>query len=232
MKRIFGILAVAACMLAVSCKKEQPYVLTNATATVKTIVGGGFYFEIDPDLAAVASNLKTFPLEPDQKEARVTMVYAENGSTVEQIPGYKVTKAVDVYRYEVTLTKEPLAYDPGITYVNDPVGLYLPDAFVFPTTMIEDGYLSISFVYPVGLGGHHEVNLLSGVDPEDPYTVKFIHNANGDMGMGTQTGLVCFPLKSLPDTKGKTVKLTVKWNSMKTGKEESVQFDYCSRQDW
>lgn len=232
MKRFFGIMALAACVLAVSCKKEDPRELISATATVKVIVGGGFYFEVTPDLAVVASNLKTFPLEPGQKEARVTMVYAENTTDIDPIFGYKETKSVDVFSYQVTLTKEPLVYDESKTYVEDPVGLYGTESMIFPTTMIEDGYLSITFAYPVGLGGLHEVNLLTGVDPEDPYTVKFIHNAHGDMGMGTQNGIVCFPLKSLPDTEGKTVKLTVKWLSLRTGKEESAEFDYCSRQDW
>ena len=39
--------------------------------------------------------------------------------------------------------------------------------------------------------------------------------------------LVAFRLSDLPDTGGKTVKLTLKYKSF-TG-EKKVQFDYCSR---
>ena len=41
-----------------------------------------------------------------------------------------------------------------------------------------------------------------------------------------------FPLKSLPDTGGKTVKLTLKWYSSTQREMVEKQFDYCSRTDW
>lgn len=231
MKKILSIVAIAMCVLATSCNKNKDREVVQATATGKILEKGGIFFEVDADYAVVPTNLSTLPFEPGQTEMRVMLLYTENNVAAEPVPGYAKTKSVEVIDWAKTLTKDPIVYDPAKTYTNDPVGLYLDN--VFPSTMIEDGYLSVSFVMPVsGFGGQHIVNLLTGVDPTDPYTVAFVHDAQGDLGPGRMNGLVCFPLRSLPDTEGKTVKLTLKWQSVVTGKEESVQFDYCSRTDW
>ena len=72
----------------------------------------------------------------------------------------------------------------------------------------------------------HTVNLLAGVNPANPYEVEFRHNANGDYNYYVGDGLVSFDLSKLPDTEGKTVKLTLKWTSFSGPK--SVVFDYCT----
>lgn len=41
------------------------------------------------------------------------------------------------------------------------------------------------------------------------------------------SGIVAFNLSSLPDTNGKTVKLTLKWKSFDG--EKTKVFDYCTR---
>ena len=232
MKKFLAIVSIAVAVFATSCKKAEPVMTYRATATAKLLDGGKFFFEVEDDLAMVASNIKQFPFVDKQTEQRVQFIYSENKGTTSSVPGYATTKSVTIYDYLLTLTKNPLVYDDTKTYPKDPLGLYLDDK-VFPYTMIEDGYLSVSFVMPFGVADiAHEVNLLTDIDPEDPYTVKFIHDAKGNAGPYTRDGLVCFPLKSLPDTEGKTVKLTLKWDSTVTGKEESVKFDYCSRTDW
>ena len=73
----------------------------------------------------------------------------------------------------------------------------------------------------------HYVNLLTGVNPDDPYEVEFKHNAYGDVEGIWGDALVAFRLSDLPDTEGKTVKITLKYNSFSG--EKSIQFDYCSR---
>lgn len=233
MKKFLAIVSIAVAVFATSCKKAEPVMTYRATATAKLLDGGKFFFEVEDDLAMVASNIKQFPFVDKQTEQMVQFIYSENKETVTPVPGYATTKSVTVYDYLPTLTKDPLVFDKSQKYVEDPVGLYLSKD-VFPNTMIEDGYLSVSFVMPYFVEGIvHEVNLLTYVDPEDPYTVKFIHDAKGTMGSPySMDGLVCFPLKSLPDTEGKTVKLTLKWKSAVSGKEESTQLDYCSRTDW
>lgn len=232
MKKFLAIISIVVAVAATSCKKADPVMTYRATGTAKMLDESHFFIEVDDNLAVIPSNMKAFPFATGQKEQRLQFFYSENKETVSPVPGYATTKSVTVYDFALTLTKNPLVYDSSKTYPKDPLGLYL-DEKVFPHTMIEDGYLSVSFVMPFGVADiAHEVNLLTDIDPEDPYTVKFIHDAKGNAGPYTRDGLVCFPLKSLPDTEGKTVKLTLKWDSTVTGKEESVKFDYCSRTDW
>ena len=58
-------------------------------------------------------------------------------------------------------------------------------------------------------------------------TVEIRHNAHGDVSGYPADGLIAFRLNQLPDTEGKTVLLTVKWQSF-TG-EKKAQFKYCTR---
>lgn len=53
------------------------------------------------------------------------------------------------------------------------------------------------------------------------------HNAAGDTRGFIRDGLVAFRLNDLPDTQGKTVDLTLKWQSFSGMK--SVTFKYKSR---
>lgn len=54
------------------------------------------------------------------------------------------------------------------------------------------------------------------------------HNANGDPQNYWRDALVAFNLNdAVPDTEGKTVKLTIRWRSSQGYKK--VYFDYCSR---
>ena len=74
----------------------------------------------------------------------------------------------------------------------------------------------------------HYINLLTGVNPENPYEVELRHNVNGDPQNYWRDALVAFNLNdALPDTNGKTVKLTIRWRSSQGYKK--VDFDYCSR---
>ena len=92
----------------------------------------------------------------------------------------------------------------------------------------EDGYLTLRFRTRWGNNGvAHFVNLFTGVNPDDPYEVEFRHNAFGDVNGVWGDALVAFRLSDLPDTEGKTVKLTLKYKSFSG--EKSIQFDYCSR---
>ena len=55
------------------------------------------------------------------------------------------------------------------------------------------------------------------------------HDSNGDnVDLRTATSLIAFDLRSLPDTQGKTVKITLNYLSF-SGKK-SIKFDYCTGQ--
>lgn len=91
-------------------------------------------------------------------------------------------------------------------------------------TVVEDGYLTLRFRTYFGNNITHELNLVKG---SNPYEVVLHHNANGDKNGMLRDGLIAFKLDSLPDTNGKTVDLTVKWNSFSG--EKTATFKYHSR---
>ena len=108
-------------------------------------------------------------------------------------------------------------------YGNDPVEIV--DDWV---TVAEDGYLTLRFSTLWGSRGiPHKVNLLTGGNPENPYEVEFRHDACGDAGSWRSDALVAFDLGKLPDTGGRTVKLTLVWRSFRG--RRTAEFDYCTR---
>lgn len=222
---------VMVAVAALSCKKQETVITGDATCTFIPN-GSSFYISVDEDLAFVPTNAKGYPFE-DGKERRALISYIMDENTkVDPVPGYAQTKAVSVTFYELIKTKEPLAAKDGLKLGNDPIGLYLGKD-VFPTTLIEDGYLNVCFAFEYAYGNiKHDLNLVYGENPNDPYELRLYHNANNDGNRYSSTSLFCFPLKDLPDTEGKTVTVTLKWDSLKTGKVESTTFQYKSRSDW
>ena len=135
-------------------------------------------------------------------------------------------KSVEVDWIDSILTKKAVPYpaDGDVSeYGDDPIEIVRDWV-----NIAEDGYLTLRFRTRWGdTNVAHYVNLLTGVNPDDPYEVEFKHNAYGDVNGVEGDALVAFRLSDLPDTEGKTVKLTLKYKSYSG--EKSVQFDYCSR---
>lgn len=236
MKRIFT-LALAVISLAAalsSCKRQEPEQNYIATVTLKNIDGEAYFLEVDDRTALIPMNVTKNPY-PGAPERRCRAIYTVDGESKNGIIGYDKTYSIKLAAIDTVLTKHPAAStgsketDDKVFGV-DPVGLYLPESGTFPCTMIEDGYLCVSFSFVSYPGESHMVNLV--VDKDNPYTVEFRHKADGDNVGYLYNEYVCFPLKTLPDTEGKIVKLTLKWFSMKTGQWESTEMDYCSRRDW
>ena len=96
-------------------------------------------------------------------------------------------------------------------------------------SIAEDGYLTLRFRTRWGVGVRHLVNLVPTGDQKDPYQVTFFHNAQKDLYGRVGDGIVAFRLDRLPDTKGKTVWLTLKWNSYSGMK--MAKFKYCTRKE-
>lgn len=191
----------------------------NALVTVKPVVDDSFFMQLDDSTTLLPVNVKKSPY--GDKEVRALVNYEE----VNQ-PSGEYTKAVHLNRIDSILTK-PIAQDLGDkndeVYGTDPVEI-LKDW----VTIAEDGYLTLSFRTRWGNAGErHFLNLLMSQDPAHPYEVEFRHNAFGDIYGKTGDALVAFNLSSLPDTKGKTVKLKLKWKSFSG--EKSTEFDYCTR---
>lgn len=226
-----------------ACEKQDPITYYLATVTFKPLDNGGFYLEENDSTALMVTNpdYQKYPF-PKYKEKRALIRYIDEGTVPPNgsvIPSdLKYRKQIKLCAVDTIYTKNPVVSketpgDNDLAYGKDPVGLVI-DPNYYPTTMVEDGYLNVSFAfyrsaYPI----QHTLNLVTGVNPEDPYEVEFRHNANNDFYRDmTYNGIMNFPLQSLPDTKGEVVDLTVRWISFVTGKTESVKLKYKTRTDW
>lgn len=194
----------------------------NALVTVKPIDDGNFCMQLDDSTVVFPYNMKKSPYGDKEVRAlaNLTPVAGVND------PNTNYMRYVVVNWIDSILTKKAVQYpaDGDITkYGNDPIEIVRDWV-----NIAEDGYLTLRFRTRWGNGGvAHYVNLLTGVNPDDPYEVEFKHNAYGDVNGVMGDALVAFNLDSLPDTQGKTVKLTLKYKSFSG--EKSIQFDYCSR---
>ena len=229
---------------------DYDYSLTQPSAivTVKPVTRGEtdwHYFQLNDEEKLLPTDWQTLPFDTEEVRAFVNYEKADfpEGADPE---GYSY--AVKVNWLDKILTKVPVdmtadsGEEPGDgtgtegeeglkdftaeDYGTDPVEIYADWM-----TNVEDGYLTIHF-YTLWSNSNikHELNLLTNVNPEDPYEVRFAHNAHGDGDYYRGDGIVAFRLKDLPDTNGKTVKLTLKFNSFSG--EKTATFDYCSREDW
>lgn len=225
MKILSGLAFALVSVLALSsCNDDDGYVWyyypqPNALVTIKPIEGAGFFMQLDDSNTLYPVNMATSPY--GDKEVRALVCYNE----VEKVND-NYTKSVEVAWMDSILTKSAVPY-PADGNVDE----YGDDAIEIVKDWVniaEDGYLTLRFRTVWGNSGvAHYVNLLTGVNPDDPYEVEFKHNAFDDVNGVWGDALVAFRLSDLPDTDGKTVKLTLKYKSFSG--EKTIQFDYCSR---
>ena len=214
---LFGFLLFPSCLDDDNSDWNKLY--PNALVTVKHANDETVFLQLDDKTTLLPVNLKSSPF--GSKEVRALVNY-ENVDD----PSHEYDKAVHVNWIDSIRTK-PMAPNLGDKneeeYGNDPVEIVSDWV-----TVAEDGYLTLRFRT---LWGYqrivHYVNLIPSNNPENPYEVEFLHDANGDYADRRGDGLVAFKLDKLPDTKGKTVKLKLKWKSFSG--EKSVEFDYQTR---
>lgn len=194
-------------------------VYPKALVTVKQGSDKTIFLQLDDKTTLFPVNLKSSLF--GTKEVRALVNYKEVN---EASKGY--TKAVYVNWIDSIRTKKMAS---NLFSKNDSIYGIDPVEIVRDwVTIAEDGYLTLRFRAVWGSQKKvHYVNLLASGNPDNPYEVEFRHNASGDVNGGMMDALVAFRLDKLPDTKGKTVKLKLKWKSF-CG-EKSIEFDYCSR---
>lgn len=242
MKKIFSVVicAVSALMVVSSCLPgADPVVQYFGTVTCKNN-DGDIYFKESDTVALRADNLTLNPI-PNERERRMLISFISDRKPMTPgVPGYEKTYVISLTSMDTVYTKQPVVSfgseeQDAEAYGNDPLGLYVQeDVPVFPITSLEDGYLSIRFQFE-GIpysGIVHEINLVTGANPDDPYEVEIRHNAKGETVGESVDGYIAFPLKSLPDTGGEVKTLTLVWNSVVSGKKEKATYQYKSRTDW
>ena len=229
-KHAFRWLAIAAAVLSLAaCKLDDdsfdPSIMyPSALVTVKTDAdNSSFWMQLDDETVLHAVNLKKSPF--GAKEVRALVNYRRPTADEFQKGGLQ-DDANNVYVnwMDSILTKKaiPSTGKDDSTYGNDPVEI-VGDW----TTVVEDGYITLRFRTNWNRGTVHKINLLTGTDPDDPYKVVLHHDAGGDLYGEAGDALVAFRLSDLPDTKGATVDLTLKWQSFSG--EKTAKFKYRTR---
>lgn len=217
----FGLLAMTAAVVA--CSNDDDYnwerYYPNALVTVRPLTDGEFFLQLDDNTTLRPVNITKSPF--GNKEVRALTNFSPSKE-----PAAPYDKAVVINWIDSILTKNAISKAemlPNFNYGNDPVEIVRDWV-----TIAEDGFLTLRFRTVWGnIGRTHYVNLITGLNPENPYEVEFRHNADGDTYGFVRDGIVAFRLDGLPDTNGKTVKLTLKWRSFSG--EKSAQFNYRTR---
>lgn len=206
-----------------SCDNDDDYIYTgiypNAMVTVKKTSAGGVFLQLDDNTTLYPVNMKKSPYTLDEVRAFASIRLTDDDSN-----GY--TKAAYVQYLDSVLTKftvPTLGDDDEATYGEDPI-----DIVRDWTTVVEDGFITLRIRAPWGYTNKpHYINLVRGVNADNPYEVELRHDANGDTQGPRRDAIVAFNLKDLPDTNGETVKLKVKW--MSPAGMKTLEFDYHSR---
>ncbi len=233
MKRtITAIIAAAGLLCLSSCLKDNgtdwSRFYPNALVTAKTNAGGEFYLQLDEKTTLKPVNLSKSPF--GGKEVRALLNYTDRGAYSPEGSGQKFDRRVEVNWIDSLLTKKPVKTT-GTSEEDDKAYGTAPVEIINNwITIIEDGYMTLSFC---GVWGNprkvHAVNLITGTDPDDPYCLEFRHNAFDDFvefGGTEVSGAVAFNLSDVPDTEGKTVKMTIRYKSFSG--ERTLSFDYCT----
>ena len=191
----------------------------NALVTVKTD-GNVCYFQLDDNTTLLPANI-TQPLY-NGKEVRALVNYDELPDMDE-----RYGKKVHVNWVDSILTKKPVTTEGSDVADADKYGDDVVDVVNDWVTIAEDGYLTLRFRALWGGQKAHRINLVTGVNPKDPYEVELRHDSNGDAKNYVGDALVAFRLKDvMPDTGGKTVKLTLKCKTAAGYK--TYTFDYAT----
>ena len=196
-----------------------------ATVTLKApqTEGAKWYMQLDDSTVIYAKNIASHPYE--NKELRAYIRYNELQRDMASSK-FPYEYSANILTIDTILTKkmDPMVENMAEEYGNDPVEVI--DSW---ETVAEDGYLNIRFRTRWGNNSKHRVTLVHRTDADDPYTVEFLHNANGDTNGQVADGMVAFRLDDCFNEGNKPIEITLKWKSYSG--EKSAKFKYIPRKD-
>ncbi|MGN0213909.1 MAG: hypothetical protein ACI4AH_03765 [Muribaculaceae bacterium] len=217
-KFILTAIAFMACATAfVSCDDDDDNDLKDtyyAIVTLKTDNSGLTYFQVDKNTIAVPTNINGNMY--NGKEVRALTQFrlnyveqANNDLAGTGIKKWNVTVAwVDSILTKPTVASLGLDTD-KLTYGDDPVQVSNDW-----TTVAEDGYVTIHFLAHWGTYGiAHRINLVSGVNPDDPFEFRLCHDKMGDTGTYLAYGMAAFNIKDIIEREGEPEKITITYNA-------------------
>lgn len=184
----------------------------NALVTVKTDDSGNTYFQLDESTTLFPENI-TGKLYGG-KEVRALMNFANSNSRPREELSVYVNWIDSIRTKDMIITTDGEIPE-GIG--DNPIEVV--DDWV---TVLEDGYLTLRVRAWWGLTGRvHYLNLLAGVNPDNPYEVELRHDANGDSANRLGDALIAFHLGGLDFSNGQT--LTLKWKTF-DGRVRKAEF--------
>ena len=200
-----------------------------ATVTLKApkVDGGKWFMQLDDSTTLEATNIASHPY--DNRELRAYIRYndiKDMTSAPASTSAIQKMYSVNVLTIDTILTKkmDPMVENTAEEYGSDPV-----EVVNSWETVAEDGYMNIRFRTRFGYNGKHRMTLVHRTDAEDPYTVEFLHDANGDTNGQVADGMVAFRLDDSFNEGNDPIEITLKWKSYSG--EKSAKFKYTPRKD-
>lgn len=198
----------------------------TALVTVCPNDDGSWVMQLDDVTTLLPTNMPEAPF--DGKEVRALVNYTETPlyTRTRDSGDEKTTISVEVNWIDSIRTKLPVMitdFNDTQIFGNDPIEII--NDWV---TVAEDGYLTLrvrtNWSNPHSI---HAINLVTGINPDDPFEMELRHDAKGDLYGQTGDALVAFNLNGLRHTEGDKVRLKIKWRSF-TG-EKNAEFDLQMR---
>lgn len=220
------VLAVAATLTYTSCNSDSEstntYVawVTLRPASTTTETGSNYYLQLDSTnlLLPNTTAWKSTPYGSKTLRALVNFSYsAEQGKTATK-------RYIDIISMDTIRTKSTV---PHLEGDSADIKTYGNDKMELAYALGEDGYLTLQVKAPYSSAAKktHYINLVTGVDKDNAYTVNLRHNAQGDTIGQYAIFSVAFDLSQLPATNATSPKLKVNYKNLE-GKSKSVDIPF------
>ncbi len=207
-----GIFATSAMLQ--SCDNNDTVFPDNYPTALVTVCPDddeSFVMNLDENTVLNPVNIAKSPFGKKEVRAMVSFYFTNDGNqSVESDENEIDVRNVHVCWIDSIRTKLPVptATDNNETYGNDPF-----DIVKDWVTIGEDGYLTLCIRTKWGNPDKkHIINLVTGVNPDDPLEMEIHQDADGDVDGMLHDGLIAFNLNHIQDLSG-DVKLKLKWNS-------------------
>lgn len=222
-------LVLAAGLMLTSCLNNNDYYgsyfYPNAIVTAKTSESGTFYLQLDDETTLKPENM-TKP--PYKKEVRALINFVDKGAWTgePEEDGLTFDRTVTINAIDSVRTKDAVATrgdEDDEVFGTAPIDVITNSWY----TVLEDDYLTLTFCAAWGDPYlYHEINLVTGTDPENPYLVELRHNPMDDymyMNGVKATGIIAFRIADIPGIEGRPDHLDVKYPSFFGNKTVTIE---------
>ena len=191
----------------------------DAIVTSKLSESGEVYFQVTESEAVYPANFDLFGYTYDRPRRIVCGLYVYD-SWYGNLGRYALIDWMEYVQEGRVVAEKPQGDDDGLDVLDDWM------------TSLEDGFLTLHYSTWWGTQPRrHELMLILGTNPDDPYEVLLEHRANGDPKAMEADALVTFDINDrLPASQdpGNTPLVTLKWRN-DAGETNRRQFSFCRR---